>query len=321
VTATATAGLDFGARYADIDVAHIDRNPGQPRKLFDHAALDELAKSIKENGLLQPIVVREVEGSSAYMIVAGERRWRAAQQAGLTALPCRVLANMDDDAAYVLSVLENVNRTDMTPSEEAKAFAHLTATGRTPTQVGELFGKTPDYITWRMGILGLADRHLDMVDKGQISTTVAYYAAKLSADGQRIFINKVAKGEFRNDREAVAFAQAMADAESQEFFMEVQDVVDQQAATRANTIEALPEAAEFDALLLQLAQVTEKLAAVVPDGSKPRDVAAQLGADAPTLVEYVDDLADRAVAARRVLRKAAAMVEVAQAKAAAKEVA
>jgi ParB family chromosome partitioning protein len=323
---TATAGIDFEARYADLAIGHIHRNPDQPRKLFDQAALDELAASIKEHGLLQPIVVRVVEnlvdietGDPAYMIVAGERRWRASQQAGLTHIPCRLLASMDDEAAFVLSVLENVNRENMTPSEEAKAFAQLTATGRDAAEVAKLFGKSTDYVTWRMGILGLADRHLALVDRGALSTTVAYYAAKLTSDGQRIFINKVAKGEFRNDREAVAFAQAMAAAESQEFFMEVQEVVDTQAAQRAATPEAPAEAAEFDALLLQLTEVTERLAALIPDGAKPRDIAAQLGADAPTLVAYVDDLADRSVAARRVLRKAAAIVEVAQARADAKE--
>lgn len=315
--------LTFDATYLDLPVAAVVANPDQPRKQFDQDAMDELATSIAENGLLQPIVVRPTgavtagDGTPTYMIIAGERRWRASKQAGVATIPCRVLAGLDDETSFVLSIMENVNRKDMTVSEEAKAFQQLVNTGRTPADVGKMFGKTPDYVTWRMQILGLSDRHLALVDRGAISTTVAYYASKLSGAGQQLLINKAARGEFRNDSEAVAYAQATEAQENQGFFFEVQELVEKQQTETDVDADTAAAASEFDALLQQLDQITARLAEIVPDGAKPREIAGQLGLNAETLCEYVNDLADRSVATRRVLRKAAAIVQVAQAKTAA----
>jgi ParB family chromosome partitioning protein len=314
--------LTLEATYADLAIGTVIANPDQPRKAFDPAALTELADSIRSNGLLQPIVVRPIENlvsldgnAPAHMIIAGERRWRAAQEAGLTTIPCRILGGLDDDKSFVLSVMENVNRADMTVSEEAKAFRTLIGTGRSAAEVAKLFGKTVDYVTWRTAILALSDRHLALVDSGAITTTLAYYAAKLTPAGQQVIINKACRGEFRTDSEAVAFAQATAAQEQQGFFMEVQELVEQQQAQKAAADDGEPVESEFDTLLQTLDAVAARLAELVPDGAKPREIAAALGLDAPTLNDYVSDLADRAVATRRTLRKAAAIVAVAQAKA------
>jgi ParB family chromosome partitioning protein len=125
--------------YLDLAIDLIDRHPGQPRKHFDAEALAELAGSIAANGLMQPVTVRPVD--DRYVIIAGERRWRACQQAGLDTIPVRVIEIGEEDA-FVLSVAENVNRSDMTVLEETEAFAQLVAYGKTHDEIARLFGKS-----------------------------------------------------------------------------------------------------------------------------------------------------------------------------------
>jgi len=105
-----------------IDVALIDPNPHQPRRAFDQAALDDLAASIRRHGVLQPLLVRP--DKARYQLIAGERRWRAAQRADVTAVPC-VVREIDDAEAEVLALLENVQRQDLDPVDEARAYQRL----------------------------------------------------------------------------------------------------------------------------------------------------------------------------------------------------
>lgn len=106
-----------------IDVTLIDPNPNQPRRAFDQDALEELAASIRRHGVLQPILVRAIE--ARYQIIAGERRWRAAQLAGLTAIPSIVREIADDAEVEVLALLENVHRQDLNPLDEAHTYQRL----------------------------------------------------------------------------------------------------------------------------------------------------------------------------------------------------
>jgi ParB family chromosome partitioning protein len=91
----------------------LEADPGQPRRFFGQEAIDELADSIRQHGMLQPIVVRLNAAGSVYRIIAGERRFRAARVAGLEAVPVRVLSNIDDAESFVLATVENVNRADL----------------------------------------------------------------------------------------------------------------------------------------------------------------------------------------------------------------
>ncbi|MHC9292473.1 ParB/RepB/Spo0J family partition protein [Mycobacterium sp. LTG2003] len=115
-----------GATYREIDPAAIEPNPRQPRQVFDDEALSELVHSIREFGLMQPIVVRAVarEGDIRYQIVMGERRWRAAQQAGLTAIPA-IVRETADDSMLRDALLENIHRVQLNPLEEAAAYQQL----------------------------------------------------------------------------------------------------------------------------------------------------------------------------------------------------
>jgi ParB family chromosome partitioning protein len=133
----------MGAVYREIAPADIERNPRQPRQVFDEEALSELVHSIREFGLLQPIVVRAVSGSQSgarYQIVMGERRWRAAQEVGLATIPAIVRATGDDNLLRD-ALLENIHRVQLNPLEEAAAYQQLL----------DEFGVTHDELAARIG--------------------------------------------------------------------------------------------------------------------------------------------------------------------------
>jgi ParB family chromosome partitioning protein len=130
----------IGAVYREIDPASIEGNPRQPRQVFDEEALAELVHSIREFGLLQPIVVRAVPGTSRYQLVMGERRWRAAQQAGLAAIPA-IVRETADDGMLRDALLENIHRVQLNPLEEAAAYQQLL----------DEFGVTHDELAARIG--------------------------------------------------------------------------------------------------------------------------------------------------------------------------
>lgn len=128
-----------GASFAEIDVDKIVPNPKQPRTVFDEEAMEELVHSVKEIGLLQPIVVRRLEGDS-YELVMGERRWRATQQAGLTTIPA-IVRETSDDAMLRDALLENLHRSQLNPLEEAAAYQ----------QMLDDFGCTQEVLATRIG--------------------------------------------------------------------------------------------------------------------------------------------------------------------------
>jgi len=139
----AAVGSEMGAVYREIAPSDIEPNPRQPRQVFDEEALSELVHSIREFGLLQPIVVRAVPGSRSgarYQIVMGERRWRAAQEAGLVAIPA-IVRETGDDNLLRDALLENIHRVQLNPLEEAAAYQQLL----------EEFGVTHDELASRIG--------------------------------------------------------------------------------------------------------------------------------------------------------------------------
>lgn len=131
-----------------IDIEQIKPNPIQPRKHF--AELDSLSASIKEKGLLEPIMVRPIDGH--YEIIHGERRWRAARMAGLKAMDVLVREATNQEA-YELSLIENIQREDLTPIEEAKAFEQLQQQGYKQKAIASLIGKTQSYVAQKLRLL------------------------------------------------------------------------------------------------------------------------------------------------------------------------
>jgi ParB family chromosome partitioning protein len=143
-----------GAVYREIDVAAVQPNAKQPRTQFDEEALAELEHSIREFGLLQPIVVREI-ASGSYELVMGERRWRAAQRAGLTRLPA-IVRRTGDDAMLRDALLENIHRVQLNPLDEAAAYEQLLAEfGVTQTELADRLGRSRPVVTNTIRLLKL----------------------------------------------------------------------------------------------------------------------------------------------------------------------
>ena len=146
----------------------IDPKIDQPRKYFDPEALEELSDSIKQNGLLQPILVREY-GDGRYQIIAGERRFRASKLAGLEEIPTIIL-DSDDKKVAELSLIENIQREDLNPIEEAMAFKALADEyGLTQEELSQKVGKSRSAIANSTRLLDLPDEVLEMVANGDIS--------------------------------------------------------------------------------------------------------------------------------------------------------
>jgi ParB family chromosome partitioning protein len=139
----------------EISVDQIDANPNQPRKVFDSNALQELAASIKASGVIQPVVVRRVNGS--YQLVAGERRWRAARQAGLERIPA-VVRDVTDVESLEIALVENLLREDLNPMEEAEAYHKLLAQfGWTQEQLAQRVGRDRSSIANALRLLRLPE--------------------------------------------------------------------------------------------------------------------------------------------------------------------
>jgi ParB family chromosome partitioning protein len=161
---TATAAEDTN----EIPIDLIDPSTLQPRSVFDDAKLGQLAQSISANGVVQPLLVRRK--GERYELIAGERRWRAAQLAGLTMIPA-VLRNVPDDKVLELALIENIQREDLNPIEEARAYKKLIETlGLTQEVVAERVGRDRSYVTNYLRLLKLPDDLQDLLQVGRLST-------------------------------------------------------------------------------------------------------------------------------------------------------
>ena len=171
---------------AELPVESLRPNPQQPRRVFDPDALDELARSIAEHGVLQPLLVSEL-GDGRYVVVAGERRWRAARRAGLSHVPAVVRERLEGAGELELALVENLQRRDLTPLEEARAFAAL----------AESFGLSQADIAGRVGIdrrtvanalrlLKLSEAVQAMVEDGRLTGGHARALLAFEDDEQRM---------------------------------------------------------------------------------------------------------------------------------------
>ena len=158
----------------EIEIGLIDRNPDQPRKTFSDAELGELASSIREKGVLQPILLRSVHGRPyMYEIVAGERRYRASKMAGLNEIPALV-KTMDDNNAREIALIENVQRENLNPIEEANAYKNLMeCCDYELSDVARLIGKSASYIRNMLRLTSLPESVQDLVEQGELSASHA----------------------------------------------------------------------------------------------------------------------------------------------------
>jgi len=152
-------------------VSQIEPQAGQPRAQFEREPLEQLAESIGRHGVLQPIIVRRIEDSPAemYRIIAGERRWRASKLAGLTEIPA-IIRDMDDAEALQLALVENIQREDLNPVEEAYGMAHLIDMyGLTQEQVAHTVGRSRSAVANSIRLLGLPAEALEYLRDGTLS--------------------------------------------------------------------------------------------------------------------------------------------------------
>lgn len=186
-------------------------NPDQPRRRFDDESLAELAQSIREKGILQPLIVRPLPGQpDRYEIVAGERRWRASQRAGLTEVPV-IVRDFDDTEVLEIGVIENIQREGLNPIDEAAAYrALIERFGRTQDKVAEALGKSRSHIANAMRLLNLPEQVQAMVLDGRLSAGHAR-ALVTSADPVALAKKVLARGLNVRQTEALARqAQALA---------------------------------------------------------------------------------------------------------------
>jgi ParB family transcriptional regulator, chromosome partitioning protein len=151
-----------------VPIELVNRNPKNPRKNFSEDELQDLASSIRQHGIVQPVVVRTI-GEDKYEIIAGERRWRAAQLAGLVEIPV-IIRDVDDRTALELAIVENVQRSDLNPVEEALGYEQLIAEhGYTQNDLGEIIGKSRSHVANSLRLLKLPDPVRDMLFDGSLS--------------------------------------------------------------------------------------------------------------------------------------------------------
>ena len=176
------AGRSVGVKTIALD--RIEPNPNQPRTIFDEAALQELASSIREHGVLQPILVRPL-GENRYQLVAGERRWRASREAGLTSIQALV-EEIDDDTALEIAIIENLQREDLSPLEEATMYDRMIHEhGYSIRKLADKLGKDKGYLENRLRLADAPDEIRELVSLRKDTLSHAYELLKVDDPKKR----------------------------------------------------------------------------------------------------------------------------------------
>ena len=190
---SAEGGKTSGVRNVPID--RIEANPENPRLVFEELALEELAASIREHGVLQPVLVRP-RGPNQFQLVAGERRWRAARIAGLVAIPALV-EELDDDVALEIAVIENLQREDLSPLEEASIYDRMIKDhGYSVRKLAQKLGKDKGYLENRLRLADAPQEVRDLVSVRKDTLSHAYELMKIDdPKKRRRLAGQVARGE------------------------------------------------------------------------------------------------------------------------------
>ena len=185
--------IDLGSEPSEVDLESIVPGPMQPRTHFDEASLESLAESIRTHGVVQPLLVRRRDGG--FELIAGERRWRAAKLAGLTRVPVAV-KDVPDDSLLEIALIENIQRENLNPIEEAQAYKKLIETvGLTQEALASRVGRDRSYITNYLRLLRLPDDLQQLVKEGRLSTGHARTILALShPDQQRRVARQIIDG-------------------------------------------------------------------------------------------------------------------------------
>ena len=201
----AAANLEESAgNITKIPLTKIERNPDQPRKKFDQQALEELAESIRLHGVITPITVRRAEKQGYYQIIAGERRWRAARLAGLKEIPAMLL-EAGEGEVMELALIENLQRQDLNPIEEAEGYEQLMQRfGLTQEEVASRVVKSRSAVANALRLLGLPDEVRTMVAEGKLSGGHARAVLSVADESKRVDAAKQMAGLSVRQAEALA---------------------------------------------------------------------------------------------------------------------
>jgi len=182
-----SADIKEASEKQTLPISKIEPRKDQPRQYFDEAQLSELAASIKEHGVIQPLTVREIDGGY-YQIIAGERRWRASRMAGLTELPVHII-KADDKTAMIYAMVENLQREDLNPIEEAKGYKTLISSyGLTQQAAADAVGKSRPVVTNALRLLTLPEKIISYLENGELSVSQARLLLEISDENELLAI-------------------------------------------------------------------------------------------------------------------------------------
>ncbi len=202
------AGQEAGTEVLELPITSVAPNPNQPRTAMDETHISELADSIKKVGVLQPIVVRPI--GNEYQIIAGERRWRAAREAGLEKVPVRVMICSETEA-LALALIENLQREDLNPVEEARGYRRLIDEYHmTQSELADRVSKSRSAVTNTLRLLDLPEDILDLLYKSQISAGHARAILSIPDDDRRHTLARKCVDEGLSVREAESIAKLLA---------------------------------------------------------------------------------------------------------------
>ena len=209
---TGEVRTDGSSNLNEIEISRITPNANQPRREFDAEALQELANSIRELGIIQPITLRKMEGDN-YQIIAGERRWRASQLAGLTKIPAYIVS-VEDQNAMEMALVENIQREDLNAIEIALAYQHLAdETGMTQAKISERVGKSRAAVTNYMRLLKLPAQVQMALKNHEIEMGHARALLAIDSPSQQIKLFKEVQSAHLSVRKVEEMVQAMKTGE------------------------------------------------------------------------------------------------------------
>lgn len=209
----------------ELDIDSIESNKEQPRKTFEKESLEELVNSIRLYGILQPIVVRKKDNK--YEIIAGERRWRAAKEANLEKVPC-IIKEADDTQALKLALIENIQRENLNPIEEAYAYKTLIDEyNLTQEEVAQALGKSRSYIANTLRLLNLDEEIIDYISQGKITSGHGKALLGVKSKKDRLELAKEIVEKNLNVREAEKMASKISSKKSKEKSVEKNPFISQ----------------------------------------------------------------------------------------------
>ncbi len=247
--AVAPRSVAVMSEVVELDLTLLVANPDQPRKAFGEEGLEDLARSIRQNGVVEPVIVRP-KSDGTYELVAGERRTRASRLAGCSTIPAIIRDDVDDVTLAILSLVENLCREDLTVVEEADHYIKLMAVGLTTTDIAERVGLPVMQVDWKVEFREKAiDKVIWLVTQGTMTGSMGWRVARLTANGQMRFLRELVK-EPMTQQEQMGLIEAIFADENQQLLIEGFELSEEQVKA-ARTFRSVIDRAIDEAVRLE----------------------------------------------------------------------